>query len=142
MGTDAGKVAAASLSVRRTRIVDLKGRRVVPGFYDSHTHFLSGGGLLAEVNLKDAKDEAEFGALLKKVRRQSAARRRWILGGNWDHDRTFGGKLPTAAILDRYVRNRPIFIRRYDGHMGVANSRALEMAGINAETKDPAREAW
>jgi predicted amidohydrolase YtcJ len=133
VGTDADVAPLVGL---QTRIVDLKGRRVVPGFYDSHTHFLSGGGLLGQVNLKDAKDEAEFGELLKKFD-GNLARERWILGGNWDHDRTFGGKLPNAAILDRYVRNRPIFIRRYDGHMGVANSRALELAGITASTKDP-----
>lgn len=120
----------------RTRVIDLKGRRVVPGFYDSHTHMLSGGQLLSQVNLKDAKDEAEFGRLLKKFDSE-LPRDRWILGGNWDHDRTFKGELPTAAILDKYVPDRPIFIHRYDGHMGVANTRALKLAGITADTKDP-----
>ena len=61
-----------------------------------------------------------------------------MLGGNWDHDRTFGGKLPTAATLDKYVTDRPVFIRRYDGHMALANTAALKLAGITADTKDPA----
>ncbi len=133
-----GKAAeAVALVGPKTRVVDLKGRRVVPGFYDSHAHVLKGGQLLSAVNLKDAKDEAEFGRLLKKFDGE-LPRDRWLLGGNWDHDRAFGGKLPTAALLDKYVPNRPVFIRRYDGHMAVINTRALMLAGITTETKDPA----
>src|SRR5205823_4300972 len=55
----------------------------------------------------------------------------------WDHDRTFEGKLPDAALLDKYVPDRPVMLRRYDGHMAVANSKALKMAGIDAKTPDP-----
>jgi predicted amidohydrolase YtcJ len=120
----------------KTRVIDLKSRRVLPGFYDSHLHFLSGGQLLSQVNLKDCKDEAEFGALLKKFDRE-LPRDRWILGGNWDHDRSFAGKLPSAAIVDKYVPDRPVCIRRYDGHMELVNTKALKLAGITAETNDP-----
>lgn len=120
----------------KTETIDLKGRRVVPGFYDSHLHFLGGGIALAQVDLKDAKDEAEFGRRLMEFDKK-LPKARWLLGGNWDHDRTFAGKLPTAALLDKYVKDRPIFIRRYDGHMAVANTMALQAAGITAATKDP-----
>lgn len=119
-----------------TRVIDLRGRRAVPGFYDSHVHLLGGGQQLARVELKDAKDEAEFGRRLKEFD-EKLPRDRWILGGNWDHDRTFGGRMPTAAMVDSYVRNRPVFIRRYDGHMALANSAALKLAGVTADTKDP-----
>ena len=134
VGNDAD---VAALIGPKTRVVDCKGARVVPGFYDSHLHFLSGGQLLSQVNLKDCKDEEEFGKLLKKFD-QELPRDRWILGGNWDHDRTFAGKLPTAAILDKYVPERPVFIRRYDGHMGVVNTKAMKLAGITAATKETA----
>lgn len=120
-----------------TRVIDLKGGRVVPGFYDSHLHLLSGGRALSSVYLKDAKDEAEFGKRLKEFD-ANTPRDRWMVGGLWDHDRTFGGQLPTAAMLDKYVKDRPVFIQRYDGHMGVANSAALKIANITAKTKDPA----
>jgi predicted amidohydrolase YtcJ len=118
------------------RVIDLKGRRVVPGFYDSHVHLLGSGRRLAEVALKDAADEEEFG---KRLRAFDAKlpRDRWLLGGEWDHDRTFGGKLPTAEILDKYVPDRPALLRRYDGHMALANTRALKLAGITADTPDP-----
>ena len=59
------------------------------------------------------------------------------LAGDWDHDRAFSGQLPTATMIDSYVPDRPVFIVRYDGHMGVANSRALKLAGISAATADP-----
>lgn len=133
VGSDAEVKALAG---PKTRLIDLGGRRLVPGFYDSHLHFLSGGLSLARIDLKDAKDEADFGQRLREFD-QKTPRDRWIVGGLWDHDRTFGGQLPTAATIDKYVKDRPVFIRRYDGHMGLANSAALKLAGITAETKDP-----
>ncbi len=125
-----------ALAGPKTRVIDLKGRRVLPGFYDSHVHLLGSGQRLGEVALKDAKDEAEFGRCLREFD-QKLPRDRWLLGGEWDHDRTFGGRLPTAELLDKYVPDRPVFLRRYDGHMAVANSRVLAMAGITAKTADP-----
>ncbi len=132
IGTD---VEIRSLVGPDTKAIDLKGRRMVPGFYDSHVHWLSGGRSLVEVDLKDAKDEAEFGRRLVAFD-QKLPRDRWIVGGNWDHDRTFGGSLPSAATIDRYVKDRPVFISRYDGHMAVANTTALKLAGVTAATKD------
>jgi predicted amidohydrolase YtcJ len=125
------------LAGRTTRRLDLKGRRVVPGLHDSHAHFLGGGLLLSRVNLKDAKDEEEFGRRIREFDRK-LPRDRWLLGGDWDHDRTFGGQVPTAEMLDRYVSDRPAFLPRYDGHMALANTWALKLAGITAATTDPA----
>jgi predicted amidohydrolase YtcJ len=133
VGTDAEVKALAGAN---TKLIDLKGGRLVPGFYDSHAHFLSGGRALSSVYLKDAKDEAEFGKRLAEFDKKTP-RERWIVGGLWDHDRTFKGELPTAATIDKYVKDRPVFIRRYDGHMGLANSAALKLAGITSDTKDP-----
>ncbi len=120
----------------KTHVLDLKGRRVVPGFYDSHVHLLASGVALARVALKDAKDEEEFGRRLREFDRK-LPRGRWLLGGEWDHDRTFKGYLPSAKLIDKYVPDRPVFLQRYDGHMAVVNSQALKLAGITAETPDP-----
>lgn len=119
-----------------TKVIDLKGRRVVPGFYDSHIHLLASGMRLSQVALKDAPDEAEFGKRLVEFDRK-LSKDRWILGGEWDHDRAFQGRLPTAAIIDKYVSERPVYLRRYDGHMAIVNSRVLQLAGITAKTPDP-----
>ncbi len=121
----------------KTRVLDAQGRRIVPGFYDSHIHLLGSGLRLSEVALKDAANEAEFGKRLQAFDRK-LPRDRWLLGGEWDHDRTFGGRLPTAELIDKYVADRPVFLRRYDGHMAVVNTSALRLAGITAETAEPA----
>ena len=132
IGTDA---EVKGLIGPKTHVIDLQGQRAVPGFYDSHVHLLGGGLSLSEVKLKDAKDEAEFGRLLAEFDKR-LPRDRWITGGNWDHDRAFGGKLPSAATVDKYVKDRPVFIDRYDGHMSLANSAALKLAGVTAGTMD------
>jgi predicted amidohydrolase YtcJ len=120
----------------RTRTIDLHGRRVVPGFYDSHIHLLGAGLQLSRVSLRDCADEAEFGRRLREFDRK-LPRDRWLLGGDWDHDRTFAGRLPTAAMLDRYVPDRMVFLHRYDGHMALVNTKTLRAAGITADTPDP-----
>ncbi|HWB10327.1 MAG TPA: amidohydrolase [Pirellulales bacterium] len=134
VGSDAEILPTAGAT---TRVVRLAGKRVLPGFRDCHVHLLAGGRQLTQVDLKDAGDEAEFGRRLSAFDRKLPPGR-WMLGGNWDHDRTFGGKLPSAALLDRYLADRPCFLTRYDGHMGLANSPALRLAGITSRTADPA----
>jgi predicted amidohydrolase YtcJ len=118
-----------------TRVIDLEGRRVVPGLYDSHAHLLMGGRQLGEVQLRDAKDEAEFGRRLRAFD-QKTPPGRWIQG-EWDHDRTLAGRLPSAALLDEYAPDHPLFLKRYDGHMAVVNQKALQLAKITHGTPDP-----
>jgi predicted amidohydrolase YtcJ len=133
VGSDAEAKATAGPN---TRVLDFGGKRVVPGFYDSHAHVLGGGTQLSRVELKDAKDEAEFGKRLVEFDKKMPTGR-WMLGGNWDHDRAFKGVLPTAEMIDKYVPDRPVFLRRYDGHMAVVNTAALKLAKITGDTKDP-----
>lgn len=121
----------------KTQVIDLQGKLVLPGFIDNHTHFLSGGQWLAGVKLKDAKNEQEFGERLA-TKSKTLPDGAWILEGTWDHDNWPGGNLPTAELIDQYVPDRPVFVTRYDGHMSVANSLALKMAGVTASTHDPA----
>jgi predicted amidohydrolase YtcJ len=119
-----------------TKVIDLQGRRVLPGFHDSHVHLLSSGLRLSQVALKDVENEVEFGRRLREFDKKLPPGR-WMLGGDWDHDRTFGGKLPTAELLDKYVPERPVYLHRYDGHMAVVNTITLKKAGITADTPDP-----
>ncbi len=118
-----------------TRLVDLKGKRMLPGFIDNHTHFMSGGFQLQNVDLRYAKSETEFAALIKTRGAQYPGR--WITGGDWDHDNWPGGNLPTKELIDRYTPQTPVFVNRYDGHMALANSYALKLAGIDKTTPDP-----
>lgn len=137
-----GKVLALGTSAEmkkhvggKTQVVDLKGKRMLPGFIDNHTHFMSGGFQLQSVDLRHAKDEQEFAKLLKERAQKSP--QRWITGGDWDHDNWPGGNLPNKELIDSFTPNTPVFVNRYDGHMALANSHVLKLAGVTKETKDP-----
>lgn len=119
-----------------TEVIDLDGRLVLPGFIDCHVHFVSGGIWLSGVHLKDSRTPEEFGERLKR-KSAELPEGAWITGGNWDHENWPGTPLPTKELIDRYVPDRPVFVTRYDGHMGAANSLALDMAGIDENTADP-----
>jgi predicted amidohydrolase YtcJ len=120
----------------KTEMVDLQGKLVVPGFIDNHTHFLSGGYNLASVDLKIAKTPKEFISFIQEYCKLHPDDR-WIQGGNWDHE-AWGGELPKKEWIDSVTGNHPVFVSRYDGHMAFANSKALQLAGVNKNTPIPA----
>ena len=118
-----------------TRMVDLQGRFMMPGFIDDHAHFVAGGFQLQSVDLRDAETEEEFARRIGDRARLEPGR--WITGGDWDHDRWPGGTLPTRALVDSFTGETPVFVSRYDGHMGLANSAALRLSGVTGATPDP-----
>jgi predicted amidohydrolase YtcJ len=124
------------LAGKSTRRINLAGRTVLPGFNDSHVHLIDGGTQLVEVNLRDARTPQETAARLAAfVKTQPKGR--WILGGFWDHEAWPEKVLPTRALIDSVTPDNPVFIQRIDGHMGLANSLALKLAGITAQTATP-----
>lgn len=120
-----------------TRTLDLTGGMLLPGFSDDHTHFMSGGFQLGSVDLRDASTPAEFARRLGEFSRGLPAGR-WITGGDWDHELFPGAELPRKEWVDSLTGDRPIFVNRLDGHMALANSAALRLAGITRETQTPA----
>ena len=119
-----------------TRIVDANKRLLLPGFNDAHTHFLSGGFQLSSVDLRDANSPQEFAARIKAFAAK-LPQGRWITGGDWDHERWPDAKLPTKELLDSFTADTPVFVNRLDGHMALANSLALRLAGVTRQTIDP-----
>jgi predicted amidohydrolase YtcJ len=119
----------------QTELRDLQGKMLVPGFIDNHTHFLDGGYFLANINLRDVKSKENFISVFRHYT-DSAKGNSWIKGGNWDHE-AWGGQLPRREWIDSISGQHPVFITRYDGHMGLANSIALKLAGITKNTPDP-----
>jgi predicted amidohydrolase YtcJ len=119
-----------------TQIIDLKGRRMTPGFNDSHVHFHDGGRGLAGVQLRDARTPEEFRDRIKAFAAR-IPKGRWITEGNWDHENWTPARLPTRQLIDAVTPDNPVFINRLDGHMCLANSLALKLAGITRETPDP-----
>lgn len=120
----------------RTQLVDAGGRRLLPGFNDSHVHLIDGGVSLEAVQLNDAGSNSEF------VRRIGAfvahtPKGEWIRGGEWDETKWSPAELPTRQQIDAATPDNPVAIERYDGHMVLVNSRALKLAGITSATPDP-----
>lgn len=119
----------------KTKVVDLKRRRVLPGFIDNHTHFMTGGFQLQSVDLRTAGEEQVFARIIgQRAKERPGA---WITGGDWDHDLWKSGKLPSKDLIDALTGDTPVMVNRYDGHMALANSAALKRAGITRNTPDP-----
>ena len=131
-----GSSAAVRKMIGDARVVDAHGQMVVPGFIDSHVHFIDGGFRLSSVQLRDAKTPAEFIARIKAFA-ASAPAGAWITGGDWDHER-WGGELPRRDWIDSVTPNNPVWVNRLDGHMSLANSAALRAAKVTRATRDVA----
>jgi predicted amidohydrolase YtcJ len=134
VGDDA---AMRELTTRATRIVELEGRLVVPGFNDAHVHFLEAGFGLLSVDLRDTRDQAELAARIGEHARTLSAGT-WIRNGYWDHETWPSRALPTRQAIDAVTPEHPVFVSRLDGHLGLANSVALHLAGITRSTLEPA----
>jgi len=128
-------VAAAAPGARR---IDLDGRVVIPAFNEAHMHLLPFGLGLAQVNLR-AEEVRSLGEVLSRIRAaaQAAPKGAWVLGRGYDHAELDVERHPTAAELDVAAPDNPVFIVRTCGHMGVANSAAMQVAGIGHNTPDP-----
>ncbi|MCX6138755.1 MAG: amidohydrolase [Ignavibacteriales bacterium] len=124
-----------SYRIQATKVVDLMGRRMLPGFIDNHTHFMTGGFQLRNVDLRSAATQEVFTAIIKKRAEEKPGR--WITGGDWDHENWKDAPLPTKELIDRYTPVTPVFVWRYDEHMALANSYTLKLAGITKESVDP-----
>ncbi len=116
------------------QIIDAEGRFVVPGFIDTHVHFLSSSYGLSAVQLRDADTPEEFARRIQE-KAESLPKGQWILGGDWDHT-LWGGELPEAAWIDELTPDHPVCVNRLDGHMVLANSTAMRIAGVDRNTAD------
>jgi hypothetical protein len=120
----------------KTVVVDGKGRRVVPGFIDCHTHMSMGGFHLLGIDLRHTKDPTDFTRRIAEFAKTRPPGL-WLTDGAWDHQVWANPILPTRAMLDPATEGRPTCLSRTDGHMIVCNTRALELAKITRETPDP-----
>ena len=123
-----------SLTGPATQIINAPAGMVVPGFIDTHVHFLTGGFALSSVQLRNAASREIF---TRRIADYAATPDPgdWIHYGDWDHE-NWGGELPTSAWIDSITPDNPVMINRLDGHMVLANSKALSLAGVSADTAD------
>lgn len=118
-----------------TKVIELRGRRVVPGFNDAHVHFYMGGDGLTSVQLHDASSPQELRKIMADFA-QTAPKGEWILNGNWDHERWTPAALPDHELIDDVTPDNPVFVNRSDGHMCLANALAMKLAGVGKNTPD------
>lgn len=123
------------LASKGTRIVDLRGAFVMPGFVDNHTHFLRASFGLSSPELRTAKTREEF---IDRIAKSAKALRsgQWLQGGNWD-EQMWGGELPSRQWIDAVTPNTPVAVVRLDQHVALLNSLALKLARIDRITPDP-----
>jgi predicted amidohydrolase YtcJ len=121
---------------KSTRRIDLKGKTLVPGFIDTHVHGASLGRCLSQVNLRGVKSIKEMQRKVKQWASKTS-KREWIIGRGWDQDRLKERRYPSRWDLDQAAPTNPVFLIRVCGHAGVANTEALELAGITRRTKAP-----
>jgi predicted amidohydrolase YtcJ len=119
-----------------TRVIDAGGKLLLPGFNDAHVHFVSGGLQLDAVQLNDATSAEEFVRRIGE-RARKTPKGEWIQGGDWDETKWNPARLPTKELIDPATPDTPVFVFRYDGHMALANSVALRLSGVTAQTPDP-----
>ncbi|GAY48612.1 hypothetical protein CUMW_113030 [Citrus unshiu] len=127
--------AVQQLAADGTKVLNLQGKVVVPGFIDSHVHFIPGGLQMARVKLRGVNHKDEFVRRVKEAVKNSK-KGSWILGGGWNND-LWGGDLPMASWIDDITPHNPVWLSRMDGHMGLANSVALQLVGITNLSEDP-----
>jgi len=120
----------------KTQVINADGRLLLPGFNDAHVHFVSGGMQLDSIQLNDATSSQELARRIGE-RAKVTPKGVWIEGGNWDETKWSPPEMPTKELIDALTPDTPVFVSRYDGHMGLANSAALRLAGITAKTPDP-----
>lgn len=132
VGANAG---AEEFITPQTRVIDLNGKMVLPGFHDSHVHPVSGGIELGQCNLNGLQTQQEIFDAVREYAQKNPALP-WIVGGGWDLP-IFPNANPTKQQLDQLVSDRPAFLSAADGHSAWVNSKALELAGITAATADP-----
>lgn len=118
-----------------TAVLDLEGKRVLPGFDDSHVHFFDGGAALAGPQLRYAKSQQEFRETIGEYAKHKPSGT-WITEGEWDEENWSPAALPTRQLIDPVTSGWPVFVDRLDGHEALANSLAIKLAGVDKNTKD------
>lgn len=133
-----GKTAKIrNLADSKTKILDAGGKLVLPGFNDSHVHFMGIGSIFSSMDLREAKSTQEIAEKIKFYT-QFLPKNRWILGSGWNHENWESETIPNKELIDSITPDNPVFIYHSGGQMALANSLALKLAGVEKSKNYPA----
>jgi len=124
------------LITEKTKTIDSKGNVITPGFVDAHLHFLWGGGSLLSIPGNQARSKQDFFHIVAEFAEDRQAGS-WLQGSGWNEHLLLEKSLPHKSWLDEAAPGYPVILHRHDGHSAVVSSKALELAGITANTPDP-----
>ncbi len=119
-----------------TKVIELKGRLVVPGLIDAHAHMLGYGTSLAELDLRGTMSFRQIVEMVAE-KAETTSLGEWILGSSWDQNDWKAKEFPNHDILSKAVPDNPVWLIRVDGHAAIANDNAMKIAGISIRSKDP-----
>jgi predicted amidohydrolase YtcJ len=130
------KEIEAYIDKKKTKVIDLKGKLALPGFNDSHVHFISGGHAFLSVSLDGVTSPGE---IQRRVRERVKDKKEgeWITGGGWDQEILPGKRWPTKELVDEIAPNNPVALSRICGACTLVNSYVLRISGITKGTPDP-----
>jgi predicted amidohydrolase YtcJ len=117
----------------KTRTIDARNKAVIPGMVDCHVHMTGFGQFLQTLDLRNAQSIKEAQQKLRNYANENSEKN-WILGGRWDQEKFAEKRYPTRLDLDAAAAEKPVFLTRVCGHIAVANTKALQLAGITKET--------
>ena len=119
-------------------VIDLKGKTLIPGLIDAHGHMLGLGQNLTQIDLRNARSEADAVNLIKQfIGNSNSSDSQWLLGRGWNQVTWPSKEFPSLKSLDRAFPDQPVYLSRVDGHAAWVNSKALEIAGISTSTPSP-----
>lgn len=119
-----------------TTVIGLAGRLAVPGLIDAHAHMLGYGAALASIDFRGVDSFDKLVAMVAD-KAKTLPPGEWIQGESWDQNLWEGGEFPFHDALSKAVHDHPVWLTRVDGHAGIANAKAMEIAGVTKASKDP-----
>lgn len=132
------KKKVESYASKDCKIVDLKGKTLMPAFIDAHSHFSAYANSFSKIDLKEASDYKEIADAIKAfIKKNHPPKGQWLQGEGYDQNHLKEKAHPTLELLDQAALDNPLLVQHASGHMGVFNSMALKMLGITTDTKSP-----
>lgn len=125
--------SAYAKAISQEDVVDMEGKYIIPGFWESHLHIVDGIRTLEELNLRSLHSLEELEQKLQEYA-EKIGQNDWVIGHGWDEEKLFGGKFPDRMLLDKLCGTKPVMLVRMDGHSLCLNTKGIELMKVHEMT--------